>query len=129
MASEGNNINSLYFESIAGSRLPLCEKIGNQCNYPVLLRINDSRTFALNFSKQYKISGRAEQCSDISNEEHYYDYTRDIGMKGYELYSLPYFSHKLMQALPLAKRDNLTVADISDSMSSVLRYMTTREEI
>lgn len=131
-SSSSNNISSIYFESITGSRLPLSEKIGNQRNYPVLLKIIDteknSRTFALNFSDQFKITDRSEESLDVSNEEHFYDFSKDIGLKGYQLYSLPYFSHKLMQSLPVQNKTNLTSADIADSMTSVLRYMTTREE-
>jgi len=51
---------------------------------------------------------------------------RDIGFKGYQLYSLPYFCHKLMQALPPSQ--TLRSVDIGDAIQSVLRYMTTRDE-
>ena len=38
--------------------------------------------FALNFSQEYKI-GSSEQRKNISEEEHYFDFARDIGLKDY----------------------------------------------
>ena len=60
---------------------------------------------------------------DIHEEEHYYDFARDIGLRGYELFSQPYFAHKLMQSLPPGKE--LTSQDISEGMKCVFRYLTT----
>ena len=61
---------------------------------------------------------------DIHEEEHYFDFARDIGLKGYELFALPYFAHKLMKSLPPKKQ--LTQPEIADGISTALRYMTSK---
>ena len=59
---------------------------------------------------------------NIRDEEHYYDFARDLGLKGYDLFALPYFSHKLINALPPKKE--MTKEEIFDSMTDVMRYLT-----
>ena len=123
-ASKNDDINKVQFFTLTGSRLPLCEKIANLRQYPVLLQINDDRIFAINFSQEYAISRGNDHSSAIHDEEHYFDIARDIGLKGYELFSLPYFAHKLMQALP--PKQELSSTDVTNSLTQVLRYMTTK---
>jgi len=43
-------------------------------------------------------------------------------MKGYKKFALPYISHKIMKALP--PKEQLTRADLQDSISTVMRYLT-----
>ena len=45
-----SGVENVSFFSVSGSMLPLCEKIGNQREYPVLLQVNEDRLFAINFS-------------------------------------------------------------------------------
>lgn len=114
------------FYTLNGHRLPLCERIGDQRAFPVLLQINNERIFALNFSTQYKIQNRDKSESKIFEEEFYFDFARDIGIHGYQKYSLPYISHKMMNALP--KKQQITTADIEDSLTAVMRYMSRSQE-
>ena len=53
VGSEGNNVKKAKFYNLSGSQAPLCEKIGDNRAYPLLLQINDERIFAINFSDQY----------------------------------------------------------------------------
>ena len=87
MASEGNNIEKVQFFSLTGSKLPLCEIVGHHRSYPVLVQINDDRVFALNFTEEMQIQNRLDGTQPIHEEEHYYDFARDIGLRGYELFS------------------------------------------
>lgn len=80
----------------------------------------------VNFSQEYHISSRDDRNLSIYDEEHYYDFARDLGFKGYELFSLPYYSHRLMQALP-KKKTPMSKQEVVESLSSVLRYLTTKD--
>ena len=109
------------FYTLNGHRLPMCERVGDQRAFPVLLQINNERIFALNFSTQCKIENRDKSQSKIFDEEFYFDFARDIGIHGYQKYSLPYISHKMMNALP--PKQEMTTADIENSLTAVMRYM------
>ena len=82
----------------------MSEKVKHNSEYPVLLQLAGDRVFALNFSAAYSISNE-DQRKKITNEEHYYDFAKGIGFKNYELFSLPYFSEALMNALPKNKKE------------------------
>ena len=120
-ASKGNNIEKVGFFNMGGSKLPLSEKICNHHEYPVLLQINDNRTFAVNFSPDYRIEKRHERHLSIKEEEHYYDFARGIGYKGYELFSQSLLAYKLMVSLP--PRQEMNKDDIAESVKTVLRYL------
>jgi len=126
MAPAENGVKKVQFYSLTGSRLPLCERVGDQRTFPVLLQINDERIFALNFSTQYKIESRLENEQKIYEEEYYFDFARDIGLNGYQKYSLPYISHKMMHALP--PKMELSTADLESSLTTVMRYMSRSTE-
>ena len=74
----------------------------------------------MNFSKEFKISHRETQ--SIKNEEYYHDFAEGVGMKGFTRYFLPYFAHRLQNALPSSKAE-LDSADVSESIAAVMRYM------
>ena len=90
---------------MSGSELPLCEQVRDQREYPVLIQIDGSKTFAVNFSQEFSITSRDATLKDIHAEEHYYDFVRDLGLKGYEQFVLPYYAHKFMQALPSGQQN------------------------
>ena len=96
--------DQVQFYTINGSRLPMSERVKNNSEYPILLQLSNDRVFALNFSQEYSISNE-EQRKKITNEEHYFDFAKGIGFKNYELFSLPYFSEALMNALPKNKKE------------------------
>ena len=50
LQSEGNSVKNVQFYSVTGSRLPLSEQVNDLKEYPILLQINNDKTFALNFS-------------------------------------------------------------------------------
>ena len=100
----------------------MSEKIGDNCAFPVLLQLNDERVFALNFSDQYEISNNSSRDGSIYDEETYYDYSRDIGLNGYQKHALPQMSQKIMRALP--PKEQLTSADLQSSLKTVMRHMT-----
>ena len=100
LAVPENGVKEVKFFSLNGSRLPLSEKVANQREYPVLCQIDGERTYALNFSQEYQIEARQDRERNIKDEEHYFDFARDLGLKGYDLFALPYFSHKLINSLP-----------------------------
>ena len=50
MQSEGNSVKNVQFYTVTGSRLPLSEQVNDLKEYPILLQINNDKTFALNFS-------------------------------------------------------------------------------
>ena len=115
----------VQFFTINGSKLPLSEKVKNNLEYPVLLQLANDRIFAINFSQAWSISNE-EQRNKISSEEHYFDFAKGIGFKNYELFSLPYFSEALMNALPKNKKE-LSKDEIADSMTTVLRYLSSED--
>jgi len=57
----------------------------------------------------------------IKEEEHYYDFARGIGYKGYELFSQSLLAYKLMVSLP--PKQEMNKDDIAESMKTVLRYL------
>ena len=109
----------MKFFTLAGSKLPLSEMVKNNSEYPVLLQLAGDRIYALNFSAEYLITKREQ--SEHGEMGQYQDFARGIGFKNYELFSLPYFSDALMNALPQKKE--LTKAEVADSMSTVLRFL------
>jgi len=84
------------------------------------MQIDGGRLFALNFSNEFLISQRQPQ--SIKNEEYYHDYAEGVGMKGFTRFFLPYFSHRLQNALPSSKTE-VNSADVSESIAAVMRYM------
>lgn len=50
LQSEGNSVKNVQFYTVTGSRLPLSEQVNDLKEYPILLQINNDKTFALNFS-------------------------------------------------------------------------------
>ena len=61
--------------------MPLCEKVADLNDYPIITQINKNRVFALNFSNEFEIE---RTCStNFTREEFFYDYAVGIGMKGY----------------------------------------------
>ena len=87
-----SGVENVNFFSISGSVLPLCEKIGNQREYPVLLQVNNDRLFAINFSQEYQIAESAKRMNRIYEEEEYFYYAQDLGFSGFELFHLPKYS-------------------------------------
>jgi hypothetical protein len=43
------------FYTVTGSRIPLTEIVNDLKEYPVLLQLNGDRTFALNFTDEFKV--------------------------------------------------------------------------
>ena len=50
LQSEGNSVKNVQFYTVTGYRLPLSEQVNDLKEYPILLQINNDKTFALNFS-------------------------------------------------------------------------------
>ena len=98
MQSEGNSVKNVQFYTVTGSRLPLSEQVNDLREYPIILQVNDDKSFALNFSNQFQV-GRGES-RDIKLEEHYYDFAKGVGIKGYEKFFFPNFAHRMQHALP-----------------------------
>lgn len=103
-----------------GATLPLCERVGDLQNFPILLQIDGgARIFALNFSQEFKIEKRTEHA--IKEEEYYADFAQGVGLKGYSRHFLPYFAHKLQAALPA--KDKFKKEDLQGSIDTVINYM------
>ena len=119
MKSEGNSVSNVQFYSITGSRLPLSEQVTDLKEYPVLLQINNDKTFALNFSDQFKVN--RDESRDIKHEEHYFDFAKGVGLRGYEKFFFPNFAHRLQHALPMHK-ELLSSQEVIDSLGLTLRY-------
>ena len=103
-----------------GSRVPLCERVADLLSFPVLLQIDGGkRYFALNFSEEFKIEAR--QDNSFKDQEYYSDFATGVGLKGYSKQFLPYFAHRLQNALPLKKE--MTSQDIKESLHTVIKYM------
>lgn len=64
----------------------------------MILQVNNDKTFALNFSDKFFVD-RGES-RDIKLEEHYYDFAKGVGLKGYERFFFPNFAHRMQHALP-----------------------------
>ena len=64
----------------------------------MILQVNNDKTFALNFSDKFSVN-RGES-RDIKLEEHYYDFAKGVGLKGYERFFFPNFAHRMQHALP-----------------------------
>jgi hypothetical protein len=56
LKSEDNNVESVEFYTISGSKIPLCETVKDLKNYPIQCQINKNRIFAINFSYESNIS-------------------------------------------------------------------------
>lgn len=81
------------FFTMKGAILPVCERVGDLQNFPILMQVDGgARTFALNFSQEFQIEKRTDHA--IKDEEYYSDFAQGIGLKGYARIFLPYFAHR-----------------------------------
>lgn len=119
-ASEGNDVRQVEFYTITGARVPLCEKVQDLNDYPILLQINKKRIFALNFSEEFEVERKSSK--DVTSEEYYYDFASGIGLKGYQRYFLPNFAARLMNSLPESKQE-VSGKEVGHGIAHVLRYM------
>ena len=85
----------------------------------MILQVNNDKTFALNFSDKFQVD-RGES-RDIKLEEHYYDFAKGVGLKGYERFFFPNFAHRMQHALPNNK-PLMTSQEVIDSLGLTLRY-------
>jgi len=97
-AADKNKVTDVKFYTITGSRIPLTEIVGDLKEYPVLLQVNGDRTFALNFTDEFKV--QRDVSNDIHEEEHFYDFAKGVGLKDYEKFFYSNLSHHVMKALP-----------------------------
>ena len=87
---------------------------------PFLKSINNDKVFALNFTDEFKVE--RETSNDIKEEEHYYDFAKGVGLKGYEKFFFPNFAHHMQHALP--RKEVLTSQEVANSLALCLRYYT-----
>ena len=102
MAAGENQVTDVKFYTVTGSRIPLTEVVSDLKEYPVLLQVNGDRTFALNFTDEFKV--QRDVSNDITEEEHFYDFANGVGLKDYEKFFYSNLSHQVMKSLP-NKRD------------------------
>ena len=81
--------------------------------------------FALNFTDEFR--AEREVSNDIKEEEHYYDFAKGVGLKGYEKFLFPNFAHRMQHALPQNK-ELLTSQDVADSLALCMRYFSDKSE-
>ena len=91
--------------------MPLCERVRDVNEYPLLCSVNGTHFFAINFSHETNIS---RDDNDPRDEEAYYRFARGIGMKGFAGTASSNFAHKLMNALP--KKNDISKQDLSASL-------------
>ena len=60
------------FFSISGARIPLCEKVEDLLEFPILCQVNKNRVFAINFCEELMINTREEVSTKC--QEHYFDF-------------------------------------------------------
>ena len=114
MNSTGNKVTDVEFFTIAGAKIPLCEQVVDLNDFPVLLQVNKTRIFAMNFSQEFEVERTSSK--DITSEEYYFDFASGIGLKGYQKYFLPSFAFKLMQMLPKNKAE-VTGQEVGSSIA------------
>jgi hypothetical protein len=105
------------FFTITGYKIPLCEKVSDLNDFPILCQINQSRIFAINFSHETSIEHVDNKPND---EERFFRFASGIGLKGYQRFLYGNFAHGIMNALPGNKL--LTKADIQKSISQIALY-------
>lgn len=91
--------------------MPLCERVRDVSEFPVLCSVNDTHIYAINFSHGTKIS---KDDDDPRDEEAYFKFARGIGMKGFAGSASSSFAHKLMNTLP--HQADFSKADLSGSL-------------
>jgi hypothetical protein len=109
------------FFNQTGTRLPLCEQIENLKRYPVLMLINDSRLFALNFKSDMPM---VRQDNNRHDENYFYEVVAGAMASQFDVNFYPTVGKKLHQLLP--KKDKLTQDDIKRSIGLLFRDMETK---
>ena len=71
---------SIYFYTTEGAFVPFSEKIGDLSLLPVIMQINKTHTYALNFQNDYSIEAW-DEFGDTDNPEHIYEFSKAIGLK------------------------------------------------
>jgi len=110
---------SLHFYTSEGALVPLNEKINDLTMLPILMQINNSSIFALNFQDEFTIEDL--DSFDTENPEFLYEFSKSIGLKNSEKYLYPCFLQKVSMSLPRGR--NFSASELSNCVNEVMMYM------
>jgi len=120
-----SKIDDIKFFSLTGARVPLCEEVSTHYALPLLLQVNNDKVFALNFNDQVVSQDKGAAGWSIKDEEHYFDFGEGVGLRGYEKFLLPHFSHRLIHCLP--DKQTFSSEELGQSLGTTLSYFQSQD--